>query len=214
MNFFGHAAVASWRSAEPAFVLGTMLPDLAAMIRTRPPRAKSQLLEQGIAFHHLTDHAFHDTPTFRELGAEAFDKLLEAGVTRGPARAAAHVGVEILLDGSLARERKARSAYLAALAYELEGSELEWTALGDAGRFAELVAALSARGISPEHAAPDMVALRIERALSSRPRLALRAGDRELVGAWARVAGPIVLARTEPLIAELRQALADLERGC
>src|SRR5690606_20947871 len=122
VNFFGHAAIAAWHSSEPGFVLGAMLPDFAAMIRTRPPRATLTSIERGIAFHHLTDHAFHDAPSFRQLTAAAMLELAGLGLGRGAARATAHVGIEILIDGVLARESAARRAYLDALAF---GSEIE-----------------------------------------------------------------------------------------
>ena len=35
MNFFGHSAVASWADTDPAFVLGSMLPDFESMLRAR-----------------------------------------------------------------------------------------------------------------------------------------------------------------------------------
>ena len=35
MNFFGHALAASWRSREPGFALGSMLPDFASMCGMR-----------------------------------------------------------------------------------------------------------------------------------------------------------------------------------
>ena len=38
MNYLGHAAVATWRTSDRAFVLGAMLPDFATMIGARSLR--------------------------------------------------------------------------------------------------------------------------------------------------------------------------------
>ena len=60
-----------------------MLPDFAGMIRARPPVADHTELAEGIAFHHATDHAFHDSATFRALTAQANAELSAGGLRRG-----------------------------------------------------------------------------------------------------------------------------------
>jgi hypothetical protein len=209
VNFFGHAAVARWYSGSPTFVLGAMLPDFAAMIRSRPPRALDPVLESGVALHHETDRVFHDTLVFRELSSWAHADLARRGLARGPARAAAHVGTEILIDGVLAGEASARRAYLAALtvARALDQEIVTWHDARSPTAFAELVAQLCARGISRSHHTPDVLALRVARALASRPRLALGATDPERIADWARVARPLVQERTDALVKELREVL-------
>jgi acyl carrier protein phosphodiesterase len=216
LNFFGHAAVATWHATEPRFVLGSMLPDFAAMIRARTPTALDPELARGVALHHATDVVFHDAPTFRELGACAFDELCARGLARGPARGAAHVGVEILLDGVLAADRPARRAYLDALALgrRLDPAQVHWADSAASKRFSELVTALAARGVSRAHGTPEVVAFRIERALAGRSRLALRQSDLALLVSWAAHAQPLVIARADQLIGEIRLGLAPAAAGC
>jgi hypothetical protein len=216
LNFFGHAAVASWHETEPRFVLGAMLPDFATMIRARPPTALDPDLARGIALHHATDAVFHDSASFRELGAWAFEQLCAQGLARGPARAAAHVGIEILIDGVLAVDGAARRAYLdaIALARRLDPDRVRWQRSADGQRFSELVSALDARGVSRAHGTPAVVALRVERTLAGRPRLALAGSEIALVAVWAERAKPVVIARSAQLIAELRLGLAPVARRC
>lgn len=209
MNFFGHAAVASWHSRRPAFVLGTMLPDFAAMIRSRPPVVADPVVARGIAFHHATDRVFHDSRVFRELSGQAFEDLTRLGLPRGPARAVAHVGVEILIDGALASDPVARRAYLAALTLgrALGSDQLSWDRRSQR-TFSELVAALAARGVSRAHRAPEVVARRVEHALATRPRLALEHRHAHEVAEWARAAESDVAARIDALVTELRTGLS------
>ena len=211
MNFFGHAAVALWRSPEPAFLLGAMLPDFAAMIRARPPVVLEPQIGAGIAFHHETDRVFHDAAGFRSLCSEAFGELLERGVRRGSARAVAHIGVEILLDSVIARrEPRARDAYLFTLEESHEralGRFLEWQTQDDQGRFSSLLDALASRGTSVDTLAPELVAFRVTRALTGRPRLALDERAELEVRGWADRAATRVAERGPPLIEEIRAKL-------
>jgi len=219
MNFFGHAAIACWRSRAPAFVLGAMLPDFAAMIRARPPASLHDEISDGIGFHHRTDDAFHHAPSFLLLSRAAHTELAGRGLGRGSARAVAHVGVEILIDAELARDDVAREAYLAALGVAGEaalGAQVTWRDIAERTRFSHLRAALIERGVALDDASPELVALRVQRALQGRPRLALRAGDETRVRDWARAARALVDARMTDLLAELEGALgATKERvGC
>lgn len=203
VNFFGHATVASWRSSDPSFVLGAMLPDFAAMIRARVPVVAGAPLERGVAFHHETDDVFHDTVAFRELTARAFIELTSAGVGRGAARAAAHVGIEILLDGVLADEREARHAYRHALEHA-PTCTLEWQSQGEHAAYTALIEGMRARGVSRSHCAPEVVAFRVERALAGRPRLALEAGEAKRIERWAERARHAVRDGAPSIVAELR----------
>ncbi|MCC6663491.1 MAG: hypothetical protein IT375_07090 [Polyangiaceae bacterium] len=209
MNFFGHAAVACWRSTEPGYVLGAMLPDLAAMIGARPPGVGDATMAKGVAFHHLTDDAFHDSPTFRALMGEALKQLVHTGIERGRARAVAHVGVEILLDGVLADSREARAAYLAALAHAPRlSAALEWRNAGEGVAYTALITSMRARGVSRQHTTPSVVAMRVEHALSARPRLAIDRAQLPLVEAWARAAASEIRQQTPRLLTELEGPLA------
>ena len=106
MNFFGHAVIASRSDAargsvRAEFVLGSMLPDFASMLRMRPPRVTSRALEEGLRHHHATDDAFHGSESFLEFSRHASIFLGARGLSRGSARAVAHVGVELIVDGAL-----------------------------------------------------------------------------------------------------------------
>src|SRR5690606_22101883 len=111
--YFGHAAVASWAPApgpDPGAqasggrVLGAMLPDFATMSRARLAEASDVEVAGGIALHHETDRVFHHLPAVLALMRELDERLERAGCARGPRRAVAHIGVELLLDGVLVDE--------------------------------------------------------------------------------------------------------------
>ena len=210
MNFFGHAAVASWQSPDVGFVLGAMLPDFATMIRARIPGTQHERLLAGIRFHHQTDDVFHDTSTFRALTRWALSDLLERGMRRGSARAVAHVGVEILLDKSLAHDDGARRAYRQALeksAPHALGSELDWQPAEAEARFERLRTTLESRGVAADDASPELLAFRLERALAGRPRLALDPPAQRIARDWAEHAGERVSRSSATLLGELRSGL-------
>lgn len=108
MNLVGHVAVALAPDAAPPstdFLVGCMLPDLAAIARVRVARPDGAL-GQGVAFHHACDAVFHSTEWFRSANLAARDALVAAGVAAGPARACSHAGIEMLLDGRLVTDRQ------------------------------------------------------------------------------------------------------------
>ena len=208
MNFFGHAAIAGQFRESPEFVLGAMLPDFCGMLGLRAPRPSAGLLGDGIRFHHLTDHAFHELAAFRSFCSEATAWLDGEGVRRGTARAVAHVGVELLLDAALAEGDAARTLYLSALdaaqAPELfERAEFpphERTSLSGLAR------TLEARGVSraPETA---LVVGRLERALAARPRLRIEPADLARVSSWVELFRDRVLSSTPHIVNELTSVL-------
>ena len=103
MNLVGHVAVALEPDAAPPstdFLVGCMLPDLAAIARVRIARPTGELGE-GVAFHHACDEVFHESAWFRGANRALRDALVDAGIDSGPARASSHAGVEMLLDGRL-----------------------------------------------------------------------------------------------------------------
>jgi hypothetical protein len=207
VNFFGHAAVACWRSNAPGFVLGSMLPDFWGMTRTRPVELADDDLARGVAFHHETDRVFHDAPTFVELSRGARVALSALGLARGSALAVAHIGVEIVLDGVLARDARARDAYARALASTELLDGVRWRSDAESRRVRELVSILATRSASPDHGSAEVVAWRVERALRARPRLALGPGDGPRVTEWARAAKLEVARKSEVLMGEIRAGL-------
>jgi hypothetical protein len=210
VNFFGHAVVASYRSNDAGFVLGAMLPDFATMLGARPPEA-SGTLALGIAFHHETDRVFHDSPAFRRLQAEARRTLREMGLSRPSALAVGHIGVEILLDAALAEDRVAVAAYLSALDAAGEARVTEQIAWNDAAlgkQFDLLCGALRARGVTAETRRAESTALRVTRALATRPRLRLEGDGERIVREWAEATGPAVAAEAPAWLDDIRQSLA------
>lgn len=203
MNFFGHAVVACWFNRDPAFVLGAMLPDLRAMLGVRPSTPRSAALVSGVALHHATDAAFHDNPVFLALSRDALRTLAARGLGRGPSRALAHVGVEILLDETLGRDPRDETAYLAALALAA-GEGLAGEAAVEPLR--DLAGRLAQRGILRSPPA-ELVARRLYHALASHPRLVFPLEQEPVVTSWVTETRPLVTSRADELVAELRGRL-------
>jgi hypothetical protein len=175
MNYFGHAAVASWSAAAgPGVALGAMLPDFAGMCGGRIAAADEPDVAGGIALHHATDAAFHQLPAVTGLMRELDGVLDRGGCARGPRRAVAHVGVELLLDGVLVDEPAYRAAYLGGLGHQ---TQLAWRDPDAAPRFAVLLDRLRARGVPDDLRLPDAITARVHRILAHRPLLAPSADD-------------------------------------
>ncbi|MEZ6195091.1 MAG: hypothetical protein R3F20_05080 [Planctomycetota bacterium] len=172
MNFYAHARVADALYRDPEVTLGAMLPDLATMAGRRwdPAAADRPGLARGVALHHATDEAFHGAPAFLSLLERWRERLGAAlGLRRGVARAAAHVGIELLLDG-IAHEEGEVASYAAAL---------DLAATLETGPLPEIAATASRIGRGPLPAAyadPTFCAARVEGLLGRRPRLALPPG--------------------------------------
>lgn len=101
MNFVGHALVAAAVHPHADAILGAMAPDLLPHSGARAAQPLPDAVEEGRRLHHASDAAFHRHPTFLHQQRRVFDHLHDAGIPRGPARAAAHLSVELLLDGML-----------------------------------------------------------------------------------------------------------------
>jgi hypothetical protein len=100
VNFFGHAAVASWSNAtgddRGGVALGAMLPDFATMCRARLAPPDDIALATGVDLHHRTDAAFHTLPAVLGLMRDLDALLDRGGCARGPRRAVAHIGSSLL----------------------------------------------------------------------------------------------------------------------
>jgi hypothetical protein len=218
MNFFGHAAITAQTFRAPTVALpgdalaklcaGSMLPDFLSMLGLKRPRVDEHWVQRGVDFHHATDHAFHDLPAFHALSRQAFTWLSERDLPRGPARAVAHIGVEMLLDEAIAEDAHARASYRAALDVPLV-ELLVFVAAEDAGRLASLTRVLAERApASAEPPAPELLAERIHRTLARRPRLATDARGQQLLVAWVTAARPVVAVEAPQLFRDLRAQLA------
>jgi len=182
MNFFGHCAVATWVGSDhpAAHGFGSMVPDFAVMVRARldSPATEDAVVAQGIDLHHRTDSAFHHMPAVLGLMRELSARLASYGCARGPARAVAHIGVELLLDGELATETAYAQAYLAAIG--TEASVLRWDPADDvdgSAAMAQLQARLVSYGVPHDLQRTDAIVHRLHRMLQPRPRLAPSADD-------------------------------------
>jgi hypothetical protein len=208
VNFFGHAWVAGCFSASEAFILGSMLPDLANMLRTPPPEARHAELSAGIRMHHETDRVFHDTEVFRSLEADARLDLSNAGVSKGARRALAHVGVEFLIDAELAGATPGWTGYTYALRFGSSDAcreRLDWQSADTRPRFAALCDRLAA--VAAARADNTRIAQRLVAALAGRPRLELAAEHVAALEPWLEQCRPRVVARLPELLIELSRGL-------
>lgn len=158
MNFVGHAVVAGRQRDEPAYAFGAMVPDLQRLAR-RPLGAVHDELAAGIDAHHRADAAFHASPTFK-----AWMRTVVVGMgadTRG-ARAAAHVAVELAMDGRLL-VTGAAGAYEGALAWADGALVGPWGVLVTRMRTGEVVEA---------YTTAEGIAARVVGVMRRRPRLA------------------------------------------
>ena len=175
MNYFGHAAVASWYSPDPGVVLGAMLPDFSTMSGARIAAADDASVARGIDLHHHTDGVFHPLAPVLALMRELDKHLADAGCARGPRRAVAHIGVELLLDGVLVGNAAFRTAYAAALAHD--PSSLRFKNDGDDARMSALLRRLRGYGVPDDLQRPDAIVQRLARMLAHRPMLAPSPAD-------------------------------------
>jgi hypothetical protein len=207
VNFFGHAAVASWQATTTAgLALGAMLPDFAGMCGARIAAVTAVDVAGGVVLHHATDAVFHGAPPVRGLFAEAERRLAARGCRRGPMRAAAHVGVELLLDGVLVGEARHRDAYAAAIA--IAPVPVTWRDDGDDVRFELLHARLRGHGVPHDLRRPAAVGERVVRALAGRRLLAPSPDERGAIAAVLAELAAVVEAATDAVLAAVRDGLA------
>lgn len=211
MNFFGHATVALWSNDEPAHVFGAMLPDFAGMVGTHVSRAVDHdVLQGGVDLHHRTDDAFHGAPLFIELCRDALHQMEADGVTRASARAVAHVGTELLLDGWLASNDTAVAAYRDAMqAGPSLIRSIDFRSADGPDRCQWLLSRLSPAPIPQRYVDTDFVTERLVFALASRPRLALSPDDAVRVRRHLPDIQTRVIAAAPSLIASVRDRLAS-----
>jgi len=207
VNFFGHATVASWaQQPTPAFVIGAMLPDFATISGARSLRATHPEATRGVALHHATDAVFHLAPDFLVLTNLVKGRLERGGVGHGGARAAAHVGVELVLDGTLVTDARAGELYVRAL----DDAEAHITCAvdDDVERLSGFLGRVRRAGIPFAYTDPRTVATRVERVLSSRPLLAVGEGHADLLADVFTEIAAEVRSRADNLLAHVRRGLS------
>ena len=205
MNFFGHAAVARHVDDDPAFVLGAIAPDLLAMCRATGDRPTSARVAAGQTHHLAVDAAFHGSAAFVTLQSWAVQDLIGRGLRRGPARGAAHVGIELLLDGQLASDQRARAAYDRSLvcadgAYQ----PFRWPEESSGTRWRAMVRRLREGTIPDSYRHPDFVQTDWPGRCAAAPRLALTAAELATLRAFLpalqqRVALDVAALMSDPL---------------
>jgi hypothetical protein len=206
VNYFGHAAVASWTDASPARALGAMLPDFAGMCGAHLAGAEpDREIADGIALHHATDHAFHTLAPVVALMHDLDAQLEHLGCARGPRRAVAHVGVELLLDGVLVADPGYRATYTAALA--CDPARVSWRDPDGAARFATLIDRLRGYGAPDDLREPAKIASRLARILAPRPLLAPSPSDLRAIGTALAQQRPRVAIACETVVRALRSVL-------
>jgi len=206
VNFFGHAAVASWGSPTPGVVLGAMLPDFATMCGGRIDAADQADVTDGIALHHATDAAFHQLPVVTGLMRELDAQLVRGNCARGPRRAVAHIGVELLLDGTLTDEPAYRATYLSGLWHQ---PVLRWRDPATGPRFAQLLERLRTYGVPDDLRLPASIVTRLQRILAHRPLLAPSADDLRAIAAALVAFKPRIDIAAETVMRAMRAALAS-----
>ena len=188
-----------------------MLPDFASMCGGKIASADEAAVSAGIALHHATDAVFHQLPAVTGLMRELDEHLRRGRCARGPRRAAAHIGVELLLDGVLVGEPAYRAAYLTGLAHD---PALAWRDPDDAARFATLLDRLRARGVPDDLRLPEAITMRLHRVLAHRPRLAPSPDDLRAIHSALIAFQPRVDVAAETIVRAMRAALdAEPRRG-
>jgi hypothetical protein len=204
VNYFGHAAVASWSGTLPGRSLGAMLPDFATMCRARLDAQPDATIASGIEVHHKTDAVFHTLAPVLALMRELDERLARLGCARGPRRATAHIGVELLLDGVLVDEPGYRMSYLAGLEHD---AVPHWRDPDGPQRYAMLIARLRQHGVPEDLRRPDAIAMRLGRMLAHRPLLAPSPEDLRVIATAIAEHKPRVDVAVDTVVRGLRAAL-------
>ena len=211
MNFVGHIAVGVTVDASRAdteFLLGTALPDFAAMARLKLDRTSGSL-GAGMQLHHDTDAVFHRQGWFLDLEHDLLDDLTAAGVPRGGALACAHVGVELLLDGELLRADDTAAAVVDVYGSMASPPAAALDVVDDSerDRWAEHLSGIATRLDPFRYADPGSVAQRLHRITSSRPRLAFERDQIATIAALLAVVQPQIAASAPDVLARVAAAV-------
>lgn len=207
MNFFGHSVVAGQVEPAPAVILGAMLPDLESMVGSTASRFVSDPLRRGVWLHHATDRVFHDGPQFLAHQEAARSVLATLPVRRGPRRAVAHVGVELILDSALNTPPRLER-YLSALEAGLQAATLRGVPFLQRLQLRSLFKTLARRAAYVTPGAPSGVVERLDRALWARPALRLSPSELPHVQAWVDQAWQPIHSDSQTWLLALTEAVA------
>lgn len=210
MNLGAHVTIAAALFDDPVLHLGSALPDVATIggFRMVPGSAAGQL-GRGVAFHHATDSLFHSHQWFTSRQKNVFDALSEVGVGRGAARASAHVGVELLLDGELFANVPERSDPVATAFHTAPDVEGIHAVVPEAmhERWRAHLDQLHRWRTPAYFRDPEAVAHRMESILAARPRLAMGSDDVAKVADALADAQPSIARSAEQFLSEMVEEL-------
>jgi hypothetical protein len=221
VNLGAHVTIAAEHFGDRLVHLGSALPDIATIggFRMLPGSAEGPV-GKGVAFHHATDNLFHSHRWFTSRQKLVFDDLSAAGVGRGAARASAHVGVELLLDGELFSNHPERSSFVAqafSMATAAPGIG-EVVPEASRQRWSDHLSRLPHWRTPTYFRDPHAVARRMESILSARRRLAMKPDDVERVATALASVQPSIVDSAEDFLAEMVEGLrrassAEIEIG-
>lgn len=197
--------VACWRDDAAPHLLGALLPDLATMAGARGVQIDHPTIEAGVRLHHEADAVFHADPLFIGLCSTGRAELQALGVRRATALGAAHVGIELLLDGAWIEDKALLAATRAALDLGTRTPALRWPKnSGARPRFVEVCRRFGAPDALTGYRDAAEVGRRLARILGRHHRLAPRPDDLAPLRAWVQQSQPGVLAAAPPLAQSLR----------
>lgn len=216
MNLVGHVAVALDPERSPpstGFLVGCMLPDLAAIARVRVARPGGTLGD-GVAYHHSCDAAFHDSEWFRATNRSVRDALIDSGIEPGPARACSHAGVEMLLDGRLVADASVEAHARAVLATISRDAEAlgRLAPDGSRGPWVERLRMIGDSLDPARYGDVRFVAERLHRMTSGRRRIELRAEHVDVVADTLRGFQPAIGDAAPQVLSDVRTAVPTPRR--
>jgi hypothetical protein len=211
MNYLAHLAVATATSASPRYGLGAILSDLCAMsgLRCTYGRLPGEVAA-GVQCHRAADRAFHADPVFLAGAGAIRSAALAAGLPPGASRAIGHAGWELLLDGTPAVGWA--GPWLVAALGEWEGATVAFDP-ADRATWRRLTEGMAAERPWTASCDPEVVAVRLWRALGRRPRLRFERRDQAVVANLLAQARPSVLAQAPPLMERVIGRLAERPDG-
>jgi hypothetical protein len=211
MNFVAHIATglrAAGYGDDPAFLVGAALPDFASMRRTRLGPAEGAL-GAGIALHHATDHAFHADGWFLDVERQLRERFRDDGLPDGAARACAHVGPELLLDGALLGDPSIASGVN--IVYERiaapDDDVVHLVPAPERERWRAHLAGVATRLDPFSYGDPVIVAQRLHLITSRRPRLAFDDALVVAVSARLRAVQPHIAASAYDVLDRVSRAV-------
>lgn len=213
MNIGGHIAVARVLGTDSVTWLGAALPDIAAMGRFNLlGDSPTGALAQGVNLHHRTDDVFHSHSWFRTRQSALFATLTASGVSRGAARAVAHVGPELLLDGQLLSDEATRRDVTVGMNHVGERLDEIQTLVRAEHRqsWRQHLIAVAQRRSPTDLNDPFAVAELLGRILARRPRLHLEISQVSVVGSILAEAQSTIVAGAEELVIDVAASVGRI----